>query len=190
MTHWLRTFAPRKALVVVLMTFLLIAGMGCSDGGAPSPTAPSSPEEIDLQAVEVAAPDFTLPTLEDGNITLSSMKGKVVLLNFWQVNCPPCVEEMPWLEAAARQYDGQAYVVAVGIAVDAEGARDFVGEGDLQMIVPLDMQAQAAAKYSVGYTPTTFFIDRAGVVRYVKVGGFASAIDISAAIGFTLAGGA
>jgi len=140
--------------------------------------------------VEVAAPDFTLPMLEGGDVTLSSLQGKVVLLNFWQVNCPPCEEEMPWLEAAAKQYDGQAYVVAVGIAVDAEGARDFVGEGDLQMLVPLDAKAQAAQMYSVGYTPTTFLIDRAGIVRYVKVGGFARAVDVSAAIGFTLAGGA
>jgi len=189
MTHSLRTIAPHKALVIILATSLMLGLAGCSDD-APAPTPPSSPEEIEMQAVEVAAPDFTLPTLEGGDVTLSSLQGKVVLLNFWQVNCPPCEEEMPWLDAAAKQYDGQAYVLSVGIGVDAAAARAFVGEGDLQMLVPLDTKAQAAQMYSVGYTPTTFLIDRAGVVRYVKVGGFARAIDISAAISFTLAGGA
>ena len=190
MTHSLRTTAPHKALVLLLATSMLLAAAGCSDGGTPTTTPPGSPEEIEMQAVEVPAPDFTLPTLEGGDVTLSSLQGKVVLLNFWQVNCPPCEEEMPWLEAAAKQYDGQAYVLSVGIGVDAAAARAFVGEGDLQMLVPLDTKGLAAQMYSVGYTPTTFLIDRAGVVRYVKVGGFARAIDVSAAIGFTLAGGA
>ena len=143
-----------------------------------------------MQAVEVPAPDFTLPLMEGGDITLSSLKGSVVLINFWQVNCPPCEEEMPYLEAAAKQYDGQALVLAVGIGVDAAGAREFVGDGDLAMLVPLDSQAKAAAKYSVGFTPTTFLVDREGTVRYVKVGAFAKAVDVSAAIAFTLAGGA
>ncbi len=190
MTHWLRTSAARKALLLVLATVVPVAGAGCSGGNTPSQTPPASPEEIGLQAVEVAAPDFTLPTLEDGDVTLSNLQGKVVMINFWQVNCPPCEEEMPYLEAAAKQYDGEAYIMAVGIAVDATGARAFVGKGDLQMLVPLDTQANAAAKYSVGYTPTTFLVDKSGIVRYVKVGAFERAIDVSAAIAFTLAGGA
>ncbi len=190
MTQWLRTSLPHKALLFALAAFVLLAGAGCSEESAPPQTPPASPEEIGLQAVEVAAPDFTLPTLEGGDVTLSSLQGKVVMINFWQVNCPPCEEEMPYLEAAAKQYDGEAFILAVGIGVDAAGAREFVGEGDLQMLVPLDTQANAAAKYSVGYTPTTFLVDKSGIVRYVKVGAFARAIDVSAAIAFTLAGGA
>ncbi len=190
MTHFLRTSALRTAFLLGLTTFVLLAGTACSGGDTPSQTPPANPEEIGLQAVEVAAPDFTLPTLEGGEVTLSSLQGQIVMINFWQVNCPPCEEEMPFLEAAAKQYDGEAVVLAVGIGVDAAGAREFVGDGSLSMLVPLDTQAKAAAKYSVGFTPTTFLVDRDGIVRYVKVGAFARAVDVSAAIAFTLAGGA
>ena len=172
--------AALPAVVTVAMLFAMIAAAGCSDDSTPTPAA--SPEEIGLQEVEVEAPDFTLETMDGEQVTLSALRGTPILLNYWQLNCPPCREEMPFLDAAAAHYAGQIIVMAIDIGDSEASVREYFDGAQLSMIVPLDLAGQAAGRYSVGFTPTTFLIDSQGIVRYVKVGPFTDASQVIASI--------
>lgn len=177
-----RRTALATVLLALSMTLSLGAFTGCSNEGSSSMSA----EDLGFQEIEVPAPDFTLDTLSGGSMTLSSFQGKPVLLNFWALNCPPCREEMPFLDAAAAQYAGQVVVLAVDIGDSQDNIASYFDNATLTMTVPMDVQGIAAASYSVGYTPTTFLIDSNGVVRYVKVGPFANVEQVSAAIELVL----
>jgi len=170
--------AALPAVVTATMLLVTLAAGGCSDGSTPA----TSPEDLGLQEIAVEAPDFTLETMEDEQVTLSSLRGTPVLLNFWALKCPPCRDEMPFLDAAAAKYNGQAIVMAIDIGDSASSVQDYFGDAQLSMIVPLDVQGLAASSYSVGFTPTTFLIDSQGIVRYVKVGPFANANEVITAM--------
>ena len=176
--------AALPAVVTAAMLFAMLAAGGCSNDSAPAPA--TSPEDMGLQEVSVEAPDFTLETLDGGQITLSALRGTPILLNYWQLNCPPCREEMPFLDAAAAKYDGQAIVMAIDIGDSVSSVREYFDNAELSMIVPMDVQGLAASSYSVGFTPTTFLIDSQGIVRYVKVGPFANESQIIASIELVL----
>lgn len=181
MNTGIRAAALPAVLTGTILLAMLAAG-GCSDDSAPA----TSPEDLGLQEISVEAPDFTLETMDGGQVTLSALKGTPVLINFWALKCPPCLEEMPFLDAAAARYDGEAIVMAIDIRDTASSVQEYFEDTQLTMIVPLDMNAQAASLYSVGFTPTTFLVDSQGIVRYVKVGSFANESQVIAAIELVL----
>ncbi len=181
MNTGIRAAALPAVLTASILLVMLAAG-GCSDDSAPA----TSPEDLGLQAIEVEAPDFTLETMDGGQVTLSALRGTPILINFWALKCTPCLHEMPFLDAAAAMYDGEAIVMAISIRDSGSSVRDFFDDAQLSMIVPLDVNAQAASSYSVGFTPTTFLIDSQGIVRYVKVGPFANESQVIASIELVL----
>jgi len=178
----------RTAFIAVLLALNIILSLGALTGCSNDGPSTMSAEDLGFQEIQVPAPDFTLETLDGGQATLSSFRGKPVLMNFWALNCPPCREEMPFLDAAAAQYEGQIVIMAIDIGDSQQSVADYFGDATLSMTVPLDIQGIAAANYSVGYTPTTFLVDADGVVRYVKVGPFANLEQVSAAIELVLQG--
>ena len=123
-----------------------------------------------------AALDFTLKTLEGEEVTLTSLKGKVVLLDFWATWCGPCREAIPHLVALHKRYQEKGLVV-IGMSADkGEGdvVRRFVQSMDIPypiMIAPEDVMRG----YGVTALPTTVFIDREGRIRE-KIIGFNSRI--------------
>ena len=169
----------------LLLAIMLAVAPGCSRGGDTPTTAPTSAEEIGLQAVQIEAPDFTLPTMGGGQLTLSDLRGQIVLLNFWQLNCPPCKEEMPLLDAAGKAHKGVAHIVALDIGDPEASLLQYFDNAVLNMEVPYDSNGKVAALYSIGFTPTTFLIDTKGVIRFAKVGPFTSYGQIGAAIEYT-----
>jgi len=165
--------------VGVFITVFALAGgaLGCSSPNSPSPPSPSgSPEELGLIAVEdeVAAPDFTLPTMAGTEITLSDLQGKPVVLNFWAIRCPPCKQELPYFNTVARQNADKATILTVNVEDSSSKVKEFFGSNEVSFIVAIGKDAQAISSYATGYIPTTFFIDSQGTIRYVKVGGFAN----------------
>ncbi len=121
-----------------------------------------------------AAPDIDLERLDGERVRLSELRGQVVVLNFWASWCPPCRAEMPALQALHEQRGSQGVVVlAVNSTVqDSEqAARDFAAEYGLTFPIGLDRDGQATRLYQVRALPSTFFIDRDGVIRRVVVGG-------------------
>ena len=121
-----------------------------------------------------AAPDIDLERLDGERVRLSELRGQVVVLNFWASWCPPCRAEMPALQALHEQRGSQGVVVlAVNSTVQdrEQAARDFAAEYVLTFPIGLDRDGQATRLYQVRALPSTFFIDRDGVIRRVVVGG-------------------
>ena len=111
-----------------------------------------------------AAPPFTLRRLDgDGTVSLASLRGRVVVLNFWASWCGPCKHEAPLLEAAARRYEREN-VVVVGIdSQDFAGdARAFARRYRLDYPNLHDGPGEVSARYGVQGFPETWFVDRRG----------------------------
>jgi thiol-disulfide isomerase/thioredoxin len=112
------------------------------------------------------APDFTLQTLDGKSVTLSSLRGKGVLLNFWATWCGPCKIEMPWFVELQKEYGSQGLQI-VGVAMDDSSTQDiqtFVKEMGVNYPVLLGKEAVGQAYGGVDVLPTTFFIDRDGKI--------------------------
>ena len=126
-----------------------------------------------------AAPDFTLTPVNGASaapIRLSSLRGHVVVVNFWSPTCAPCHDEAPILAQSARQYAGQS-VVFLGVAF--ESARPAVVSFLRQYHIPytcgLDSSYTIATAYGLLAIPVTVVVDRAGVVARVIQGAVSSA---------------
>ena len=122
----------------------------------------------------IAAPVFVLPTLEGSEITLSDLRGRFVVLNFWATHCPPCVAEMKYFEAAAKEYPDELTILAVDIRETESKLNEFFGDSERTFTVPMDTTGEVASVYGIRYTPTTLFIDTEGNIPYAKIGAFAS----------------
>ena len=122
--------------------------------------------------VDHVAPDFTLPDLEGNQISLSSYKGRVVLLNFWATWCPPCRLEMPTMEKAYRKYRDKGFEV-VAVSVDAgpkSSIKSFLRELGLSFQVLLDPDMETLRAFRGFSLPMTVVIDRQGVIRSRELG--------------------
>jgi thiol-disulfide isomerase/thioredoxin len=158
------------AITVIVFTlsvswiFLSRVPPASAAGGAPPP----SPRE------GFTAPDFTLDLLGGGQVTLSDLRGKVVIINLWASWCPPCREEMPAIEKVYQEYKDQGLeVLAVNVTYqDSEAAAAaFIQNLGLTFLVPLDRTGAVSNRYQLRGLPSTYFVDRQGVIRSVVVGG-------------------
>lgn len=114
----------------------------------------------------VKAPDFELSSLDGRKVRLSDFRGKAVVLNFWATWCPPCKVEMPWFVDMQNQY-GKDGLVVVGVAMDdTEPSKiaEFAHEMGVNYPVLLGTDKVSDDYGNVQYLPTTFFIDRDGVI--------------------------
>ncbi len=135
--------------------------------GAPLSSSPSPREGF-------LAPDFTLDTLEGEKVTLSGLRGKIVVVNFWATWCLPCRAETPALEKTYEQYKDSGVVILGVNLTDQDSLRDvesFVQEFELTYPIPLDRDGGVGFLYQIQGLPTTFFINREGIIRTVAVGG-------------------
>ncbi|WP_423225610.1 TlpA disulfide reductase family protein [Candidatus Amarolinea aalborgensis] len=118
------------------------------------------------------APDFSLSRLDGQSVRLADWHGQPVVLNFWATWCPPCRAEMPALQAAAQAYGDQGVrVLGVNQAEEANQVAGFMQTLGLDFPVLLDRDAAVSQLYRVRSLPTTFFIDREGVIREIIIGG-------------------
>jgi peroxiredoxin len=181
-----REQSNRRLLGLCLLAALCsLCAAGCSDSGSGSA---GTAEELGLIYLEeeTAAPDFTLPTLTGAEITLSELHGTAVVLNFWAVKCPPCTEELPYFDTVARHYANEAAIIAVNVLESTSKVQQFFGDSEVHFTVALDGSGQVTSNYGIRFTPTTFFIDSQGLVRYAKVGPFASERELEASIDMLL----
>ena len=125
-----------------------------------------NPDVVVLQT-DKPAPDFTLETLDGKQAKLSDYKGKVVMVNFWASWCQPCREEMPYVEKAYETYKGQGLVV-LGVNLKEKNVpiQGFADQFGLTFPILMDREGTVAVdQYKVKPIPTTFFIDKQGVLR-------------------------
>ena len=120
------------------------------------------------------APNFTLNRIDKpGTLQLASLRGKVVVLNFWASWCYPCNQEAPTLQAAAKRYGNRVVVLGVDVNDPKSDARKFARKFKLTYPLVHDNHNVTSPKYGLTGLPETFFIDRTGKL----VGHVAAAID-------------
>ena len=135
------------------------------------------------------APAFELERLDgEGKLSLASLRGKPVVLNFWASWCGPCKDEAPLLQAAYEKWRGQG-VAFVGIDVqDFRGdARAFVERYGITYPNVYDGKGSTVGRYGVTGFPETYFVDAQGRVRYRIAGPVESAEEVDDGIRRTLA---
>lgn len=117
------------------------------------------------------APDFTITGFDGRTVTLSELRGQVVIVNFWASWCPPCREEAAYLEQTWRKYEGRG-VVFIGVDwVDTEKeALAYIDEFDISYINGPDVGTRAAQAYNIQGVPETFFVAKNGKLRGVHIG--------------------
>lgn len=172
------------SIVAVSLLLLLSACSGQADGATPAAEASPLPAVTPAisQGTQVGnmAPDFHLNNLEGKPVSLSELRGKVVLINFWATWCPFCRAERPVLQQIYNDWQSKGLVV---LTIDIIGSTPsetaaniatFMQNNNYSFPVLLDVNMQVTKSYNIKNTPTTFLIDKAGIIREVRVGAYPS----------------
>jgi cytochrome c biogenesis protein CcmG/thiol:disulfide interchange protein DsbE len=154
--------AVAALLVLALWSAFLSAAFG-RGGGA----GPARPPGV---VAGMQAPDFTLPALDGGKVTLSALRGRPAVLNFWATWCEACRLEAPALRALQAEQGDRVALLGIDDGEPPARVRLFVARSGYTWTVLLDEGAVTAAAYGVHYLPTTVFVDPAGVIRRTYTG--------------------
>lgn len=116
------------------------------------------------------APKFTVTNMQGQTVTLDSLKGKPIFINFWATWCPPCVAEMPDIQKMYDKYGDRVHFVII----NADGAKDdvqsFMQKNTYTFPVMLDTDNSAARAYSIQAIPMSGIIDADGNLLDTKIG--------------------
>jgi peroxiredoxin len=154
----------RNALVFVVLLAVILAML--SLGRYMDRTRKHGALKLVGNVKGVEAPDFALVSLDGRKVKLSDYRGKAVVLNFWATWCSPCKVEMPWFVDFQNQY-GKDGLVVLGVAMDDSSAAkiaEFAHEMGVNYQVLLGTDAVSDDYGDVQYLPTTFYIDRNGII--------------------------
>jgi peroxiredoxin len=165
------TVYPRRFLVISFLILLIGAGwiwISRDTGNLATEGIISAPQQGFM------APDFNLPARGGGTLSLAELRGQPVVINFWTSWCPPCQAEMPDIQRVYEEYQEQGLTI-VGINATNQDsiadARNFLDQNNLSFPVVFDIGGRASYDYQVRSLPTTYFIDRRGIIREIIVGG-------------------
>jgi peroxiredoxin len=157
-----RRASRRRAFGVAVALVALAAA--CSPDASPPESGDEAP---------VAAPAFTLPRLDGGEpVSLESLRGKTVVLDFWATWCPPCEFQVPELNRFYDAHRGDSDVLVFGISVDTEGpevVRAWAAEKDVRYPILLGGEDLARRYGAIGF-PTLYVVGPDGMVREQHVG--------------------
>jgi len=160
---------PRD-IIIAIVAFVLIAGLAV--GGYFIYQSRKTPPLLEGDA----APEFTMPLLEGGEVALSDYEGKVVLINIWATWCDPCRDEMPFMETQYQQLKDQPFEI-LAVSEDRRGETEvepFVNELGLTFPILLDPDKEVGKLYQSTKFPESFIIDKEGVIVSRIVGQLSS----------------
>lgn len=158
-----------KRLVPVILLIAVSLLPACKKEKEPGKPAPVS---VSKAAEGAAAPDFTVKDLDGKDTTLSSLKGSVVMVNFWATWCPPCKEEIPSMIKLNKAMSGKAFRM-LAISID-EGGKDAVQKyfkGSRDLPAYLDTDTKISQLYGTTGVPETLIVDKQGIIQKKIVGG-------------------
>ena len=175
-----------KSLLMVCCILLVLLSVACDanpspDAGADSeaatitrdtsadgPLPPTTNDKINY------APDFAVLDKDGQTVKLSDFRGKPVVINFWATWCPPCKQELPDFNEAAKAYESDVVFLMVNLT---DGQRDtvdsvkaFIADNDYTFPVYFDTSYSAANAYMISSIPSTYFINAKGEMVSYKVG--------------------
>jgi peroxiredoxin len=128
-----------------------------------------STTKINPETIRIRAADFTLNDINNNEVTLSTLRGKNVMLNFFATWCPPCRAEMPDMEKLYNETkDSNLVILAVNLKEDRETVKAFLTDNKFNFTTLLDSEGKTAEKYGIFAIPTTFFIDKDGFIVPIK----------------------
>lgn len=117
------------------------------------------------------APDFTITGFDGRTVTLSELRGQVVIINFWASWCPPCREEAAYLEQTWRKYEDRGVVfIGVDYVDTKKAALAYIDEFDITYINGPDLGTRIAQAYNIKGVPETFYVDKRGILRGMHIG--------------------
>ena len=179
---WLRSVVLPLGLVAVIVAGLLAyqardnSGAGRDGFGSVALPVNLNPTGREPAAEEGrAAPDFLLQTLDGQTLRLSDLRGRPLIVNFWATWCGPCRVEMPELVQTHLDYGAQGLtILAVNEREAPERIQPFVDEFGLPFPILLDKRGEVGSTWRIGGSlqglPSSYFVDREGIVRKVVLG--------------------
>ncbi|MFO8037162.1 MAG: TlpA disulfide reductase family protein [Anaerolineales bacterium] len=129
---------------------------------------------VSAPQVGFKAPEFTLQTFEGQTVSLTNYQGSPVLINFWATWCPPCRVEMPDFQQVYDEYSVQGLIILAVNASNKDSPNDvdqFIKEFNLTFPIPMDTSGNVGDMYHLQALPTTFFINRDGMIQHMIIGG-------------------
>lgn len=166
------TFRPyRFGIVVVLSLASLVAcGGSGSSKGAESPAGESERGSVHAE-VGKPAPDLSIQSLNGkGNLSLESLQGKVIIVDFWATWCAPCKASFPKLEELSKKIGDNLVIIGVSVDDERTGVVEFAKENGATFAVGWDEGHRIAERWNVKNMPTTFVVDASGKVRHIHAG--------------------
>ena len=165
---------------MIVALLMLVTGCHCATEKPGTTESVSTGGGIEVNGL---APDFTLINLEGETITLSQFKGYPVMLNFWATWCGPCRNEMPYIQEVYKKWqDNSLMILTINNKEGSSTVHQFMQENDLSFPVLLDSDGNVFSKYEIRYIPTTFFIDKDGIIKDKRIGSFENAAEIESSL--------
>lgn len=150
-----------RYLITLIFALLLLAG--CTSTPADStPAQGATPPTPEAQAERFPAPDFTMIALDGTSYTLSELRGKWVLINWWATWCGPCVTEMPYLQRIADERVEQVIVLGINLNETRQQVETFASENGISFPLLLDPSDTTVIDYIVTGLPQTLIVNPDG----------------------------
>ena len=176
-----RTYKKRGSTLTLSALFLVLVALVVAiifwpvEASATNSSAPTAQDDIAATTLIHAgdvAPDFTVEMLDGSSITLSELRGKVVLVNFWATWCPPCRQEMSHLQKdVIDRFAGQDLVVLpISRGEERKTVEQFIERMGYTFPIGLDRDQSIYKKYASNYIPRSVVVGKDGKVVYVAVG--------------------
>jgi thiol-disulfide isomerase/thioredoxin len=162
-------------IFAILLTLSSFAGTIFADGAQDGrPWYASDLERLGFTVFDrpKAVADFSVQALDGARQSLSSLRGKIVILNFWATWCPPCRAEMPALDSLWKKNKDKAFVImGVSLGEDQKTVMDFVAKAKYSYPIFLDQSGELGARFGARSIPTTYVFDKEGQAIAGKIGG-------------------